>query len=267
MTTSQPWTAGSVLLTLLSLTLLSLTLSSLAGCSEALQTESSALQHSAPIGLVVDIDPASLPENIPAEAKLFVFIRTPHQTMPLDVRHYSADKIPTQIHFRGETQSQAVELVARLSYSGQVNKSADDLEFVRAASLTHPPATISVDFNVNRQVVAPTAPTVLVELASHLELAENLTVFVTAKALDNPMPLAVRKLQVADLPTRITLTDQDSLLLSHNLSSAKSYSLSAHVSMDGDASRKPGDWVSQTLANNTSQPAYTYQLLIESIID
>lgn len=68
------------------------------------------------------------------------------------------------------------------------------------------------------------------------------TVFVFAKAVSGPpMPLAIRRMTVSDLPATVELTDADAMMPTMKLSNFDRVSVSARVSKSGDASPKPGD--------------------------
>jgi cytochrome c-type biogenesis protein CcmH len=83
-----------------------------------------------------------------------------------------------------------------------------------------------------------------VELSAALkaQAAPSDTVFIAAKeAGGSPMPLAAKRVRVADLPMDFSLDDADALMPSRPLSSAKSILIEARVSKSGDAKAMPGD--------------------------
>lgn len=82
-----------------------------------------------------------------------------------------------------------------------------------------------------------------VELAAAVQAqaSPSDTVFVLARDASSPMPLAVRRARVADLPLEFRLDDTDALTPERALSSAKSVSVEARVSKSGNATPQPGD--------------------------
>ncbi len=83
-------------------------------------------------------------------------------------------------------------------------------------------------------------------------------VFVYAKALRGPpMPLAVKKIRVSDLPTSIRLSDADAMLPTMKLSAFPQIIIGARVSQSGDAVSQPGDFFAEielTQSNDSSSP-------------
>ncbi|CCE24181.1 c-type cytochrome biogenesis protein CcmI [Methylotuvimicrobium alcaliphilum] len=70
------------------------------------------------------------------------------------------------------------------------------------------------------------------------------TVFVYAQALQGPpMPLAIVKMQVADLPVTVVLSDEQAMMPAMKLSNFDRVKISARISMSGQAESRPGDWI------------------------
>ena len=89
-------------------------------------------------------------------------------------------------------------------------------------------------------------PTFGVELDIDPTLKEELsgreTVFVVARAAAGPpTPLAVRRMTVADLPTRFGLSDGDAMVDGMNISTFPEIVITARVSMSGGVTAQPGD--------------------------
>ncbi|WP_137817365.1 c-type cytochrome biogenesis protein CcmI [Pseudomonas sp. 2FG] len=96
---------------------------------------------------------------------------------------------------------------------------------------------------------------VRVELAPALQgkVQPTDTVFVFARAASGPpMPLAVKRLTVADLPAEVSLSDSDAMMPQLKLSNFPQVLLVARVSRAGNA--KAGEWIgrSQPLASSTA---------------
>ena len=76
--------------------------------------------------------------------------------------------------------------------------------------------------------------------------AEDQVVFIYARATNGPpMPLAVSRLSVADLPTTVTLDNSMAMIPTMTLSSFPSVTVGARVSVSGEAIAQTGDWFSE----------------------
>ena len=88
------------------------------------------------------------------------------------------------------------------------------------------------------------------------------TVFVFARAESGPpMPLAAKRLTVADLPASIALTDEDSLLPQLKLSSIGRVKLQASVSSSGDAMQ--AQWSSESIVIDATEEGVKHPLRID----
>lgn len=106
--------------------------------------------------------------------------------------------------------------------------------------------------------------TVRVELAPALQakVQPGDAVFVFARAVSGPpMPLAVKRLSVADLPAEVSLSDSDAMMPQLKISGFEQVQLVARISRSGNATA--GEWIgsSQPL---TSKSTELQQLLIDS---
>lgn len=116
------------------------------------------------------------------------------------------------------------------------------------------------------QVPAPAALRlkVRVELAPALrdKVKAQDTVFIFARASSGPpMPLAAKRVTVAQLPIEVELSDADAMMAQMKLSDFAEVQLVARVSKDGQPTR--GEWVGQSapLPNTTQAPQ---RLIIDS---
>ncbi|WP_079201443.1 c-type cytochrome biogenesis protein CcmI [Pseudomonas sp. CC6-YY-74] len=99
--------------------------------------------------------------------------------------------------------------------------------------------------------------TVKVDLAAALKdkVQPNDSVFVFARAASGPpMPLAVKRLTVADLPAEVSLSDSDAMMPQLKLSGFEQVLLIARISRSGNATA--GEWIgrSQPLASSSTEP-------------
>jgi len=117
---------------------------------------------------------------------------------------------------------------------------------------------------------AAAAPTTSQGLTVRVELAPALqakvqpgdAVFVFARAVSGPpMPLAVKRLSVADLPAEVSLSDSDAMMPQLKISGFEQVQLVARISRSGNATA--GEWIgsSQPLASKSTE---LQQLLIDS---
>jgi len=92
-------------------------------------------------------------------------------------------------------------------------------------------------------VSAPMGLRVSVSLAAGVSLNPAHTVFIYARAWQGmPMPLAIKRVQVKDLPIEVTLTEAMAMAPGMSIASFEKLELVARVSAAGSAMSKPGDW-------------------------
>lgn len=74
------------------------------------------------------------------------------------------------------------------------------------------------------------------------KLSQFSYLFVFAKTEQMPMPIAVKKLAISDLPVTLTLSDNDMMIPGQKLSDYKTVTVSARLSVDSNAPFEQGDW-------------------------
>jgi len=108
--------------------------------------------------------------------------------------------------------------------------------------------------------------TLLVEIdkATQEASSPNDVVFVFAKAHKGPpVPLAVKRLSVKDLPVTVNLSATDAMLPNMTIDNFTEIELSAKISKTGDPANKTGDILSNQLIHDTTKPPTELRLLIK----
>jgi cytochrome c-type biogenesis protein CcmH len=80
-------------------------------------------------------------------------------------------------------------------------------------------------------------------LGAGVTLPPTTTVFLIVRATDgSPMPLAVKRFVVADLPKDLALTQADAMVPGRSIAAAQAIELVARASIDGNVKPVPGDF-------------------------
>jgi len=113
----------------------------------------------------------------------------------------------------------------------------------------------------------PAAATLNVEVSVAPGLADELdastAVFVYAKAMNGPpMPLAVQRLSLADLPATVELSDEQAMMASMKLSAFPMVAIGARISPSGDAIAKTGDLYAEISDIETQNQTAPLQIVI-----
>ena len=92
------------------------------------------------------------------------------------------------------------------------------------------------------------------------------TVFVYAKAMQGPpMPLAVKRLQLKDLPVELTLSDADAMMPAMKLSSFDQVVVGARVSPSGNPVAQSGDFFTERGGIDRANPPAQISLTIDQV--
>jgi cytochrome c-type biogenesis protein CcmH len=109
----------------------------------------------------------------------------------------------------------------------------------------------------------------VVDISAELKAkaSPDTAVFIYAKAMQGPpMPLAVRKLQLSDLPVSLTLSDDDAMMPTMKLSSFDQVIVGARVSSSGNPVAQSGDFYTEREAVDSSNPPAQINLTIDQIM-
>jgi cytochrome c-type biogenesis protein CcmH len=108
----------------------------------------------------------------------------------------------------------------------------------------------------------------VVDISADLKSRSNpgAAVFVYAKAMQGPpMPLAVRKLQLSDLPVTLTLSDADAMMPTMKLSTFDQVIVGARVSSSGKPVAQAGDFYTEIEAVDSKNPPEQITLTIDQV--
>jgi cytochrome c-type biogenesis protein CcmH len=110
--------------------------------------------------------------------------------------------------------------------------------------------------------------TVLVDISAELRAQADpaTAVFIYAKAMQGPpMPLAVKRLQLQDLPISVSLSDADAMMPAMTLSSFDQVIVGARVSVSGNPVAQPGDFYIEQDSVDSANPPAQISLTIDRI--
>jgi hypothetical protein len=252
--TAKPEAAGAPAATI------SAPVSAPAAPATATQPPAAAAASGAPI--IADVAYAGALDALPESAKVYVFVRPVGQRMPLAVQTFTPRDLPVAVEFSSPTSPTpaGVEVVARLSISGEVAMQPGDLEVVSSVlQFGQTPQTLSLALGGPNASASPAAAAgaaaapqqaagalsipVHLALGAGVTLPPTTTVFLIVRATDgSPMPLAVKRFVVADLPKDLSLTQADAMVPGRSIAAAQTIELVGRASVDGNVKPVPGDF-------------------------
>ena len=212
-------------------------------------------------------------ENLPAQAQLFILARPPGGRMPLAVeRHNPATELSVRLGPEDAMSpamsivgQEAVEVVARLSMDGSPAGGDGMKEVVLEAvpttgarvtlalGPTAPPPSFTLEtasaaprpapVEAPREMEegAPAALRLALSLAPGLSAPPEATVFVFARTPGTPMPLAVDRFLVRELPREVVLDEGSAMSPGQGLRSVPALEVVARVTASGGVRAAPGD--------------------------
>lgn len=163
----------------------------------------------------------------------------PHEVTSLGllgIAAYEEERFAEAIGFWGQlVATLPAEDPSRDAIQGGIARAREQLGESAPASVTKPAG----------EMVAETGAGLTVEVQLAAEVVDKVrptdAVFIFARALSGPpMPLAVKRITVADLPATVNLSDADAMTPQLRLSNFEQVRLFARVSRDGNATR--GEW-------------------------
>ena len=233
------------------------------------------------LNLRIDIS-ADLRAQAAPETVVFVYAKAmTGPPMPLAVKRLQLKDLPTTLSLSDAdammpsmklSSFDQVIVGARVSMSG--NPVAQDGDFYteqNSINRASPPPQINLIIDrVKAQLSAVSAGELTLNIdikdALRAQVAPETAVFVYAKAMTGPpMPLAVKRLQLKDLPTTLSLSDADAMMPSMKLSSFEQVIVGARVSLSGNAVAQSGDFYTEQDSVDSSNPPARISLTIDRV--
>ena len=207
---------------------------------------------SAPYGLIADISFEGDLSQFSHNAKIVVFMRKANARMPLAVEQFKVSDLPKLVSFASVMQDADIELVTRLSPSGKIQKSANDIETITTVGmLEHPPKTYYINLVAGLESVEGEINPVATNIDEIIQLRVRVSVSPTAvvprdtrlriivQGDDESWPIATKSLMLDELPVVLTFTDLDATSLNQTLSSSKKLTISV-MSYQTEAGKAQG---------------------------
>ncbi len=198
---------------------------------------------------VLDIEPNA--PMVKAELAQALFLRAGNTITP-EVRRYTnevlaiAPNMPTALGLAGIDAYRSGEYQEAVTYwrkaVAQLDPNSDAAQALNGGIARAQVALSDTGLNDSSDAQGPTL-TLKVSLAKGVSVSSTDTVFIYARAWQGPpMPLAVKKLTVADLPAKVVLDSSMSMMQGMDLGSFPQVEVLARISSSGSATPQPGDW-------------------------
>jgi len=233
------------------------------------------------LNLRVDIS-AELRAQATPETVVFVYAKAMQgPPMPLAVKKLQLKDLPTMLALSDAdammpsmklSSFDQVIVGARVSLSG--NPVAQDGDFYteqNSINRANPPPQIelTIDQVKSEQTSAGARELMLsidIKAALRAQADPETAVFVYAKAMQGPpMPLAVKRLRLKDLPVTLSLSDADAMMPSMKLSSFEQVIVGARLSFSGTAVAQSGDFYTERDSIDSSNPPARISLTIDRV--
>ena len=215
-------------------------------------------------------------QTLPESSVVYVFVREVGKKMPLAVEKMLPSELPVQFGFaERKDQTRDLEVVARLSLSGNVYREAGDVEVVGSTVgrgsghdvlRLNLPAIAGDPTSASGKVLLRVTVEVEAEVGRHIP--ELTPVFVAAREASG-LPVVAKKLKYADLPRVVEFSDADSMFATNRLSHHQTVEVVARLALSGRPIAEPGDWqsaaVSVELVSQTDPVVAKIDRLVQSV--
>ena len=233
------------------------------------------------LNLRIDIS-ADLRAQASPETAVFVYAKAMKgPPMPLAVKRLQLKDLPVTLSLSDAdammpsmklSSFDEVLVGARVSMSGDpVAQDGDFYTEQDSVNRASPPPQINltIDRVKSQQPSASVRELTLsidIKAALRSQVAPETAVFVYARAMQGPpMPLAVKRLQLKDLPLTLSLSDADAMVASMKLSSFEQVVVGARVSLSGNAVAQNGDFYTEQDSVDSANPPARISLVIDRV--
>lgn len=156
-----------------------------------------------------------------------------------------------------ESTAEVKTLIARAESQGGTSVAQTDAEPVSPVTASDPAPAVSASLQVE----------VTLDAALKDKVDPNDTLFVFARALQGPpMPLAVARKRVADLPLTVTLDDTMAMMPAMKLSNFPDVLVGARISKSGNAIPQSGDYSGQVAPVTVKTTTAPLKINIDSLV-